>query len=240
MSQRTNSQIVANEAPSTIEIDGSEVTLSVNRTGNFSEIIDIRVPANYRYIFPADKPIEMYLMAHEQFSHGGTGDETFNIPNDLLDAAGLPNANTSGSSNSDSGHRDLVVYDSGSQTAIKSVDYANDKFVYNSGSGTTLDVYYTWGDSSEIQAFEKSANLDEQKQRFGSTAAAVHSAKPFSDNEAVTFGNQFELGPKERLKFYVNTSLDLENWEHVSGGNGPNSTDSYSYFRIPAYKLKTR
>lgn len=239
MSQRTNSQIVANESPSTVEIDGSEVSLSVNRTGEFSEIIDIRVPANYRYIFPANKPIEMYLMAHEQLSHGGTGDETFNLSNDLLDAAGLPDANTSGSGNSDSGHRDLVVYDSGSQTAIKSVDYSNDKFTYNKGSSTTLDVYYTWGDSSEIQAFEKSANLDQQKQRFGSTAAAMHSAKPFSDNEAVTFGNQFELGPKERLKFYLNTSVDLTNWDDFDSG-GPNSTQSYSYFRVPVYKLKRR
>jgi len=58
----------------------------------------------------------------------------------------------------------------------------------------------------------------------------------FDDNQKITFRNNFVLNEKEHRKFYINTSVDMANWD-ATGTSGPRGSSAFPYFELPAYKL---
>lgn len=234
---------VSGRDPSSLTITSSEVSLTTPRSSDLSQFIDIRVPAGKTYVFPTGFPVTMYLMVHEQFTTDGSAgnDETFSLSNDLVNSPTVQDTDTSqtsgGAEVDSSGHQDLVVYDGGTQKAVVSVDYDANEFTYaDAGTASTLDVYYLFGDGGEIQGRAVSENFEAYKQTAGFTPRSIHAANTYNRNQYVTFQEPFQLNPKERLRFLINTSVDLTNWEAISA-SGPNSTSSYSFFQIPVYKL---
>lgn len=219
-----------NRDPTTITPDTGGVSLSANRPSDFSEIIDIQVPKNYEYVFPSDRPLELFVFAHEQFSHDGTT-TTYSLSHDLVDSPSLSTAPGTGS-----GRHDLVLYEDGTQVSPSNVDYANDTFEYDGGAAATLDVYYVWDASSQINARWESTNGEEHKRRFSGTVSQFHTAKTFSRQQDATFNNRFRAKEKEHVRFFINTDVDLTNWDALDG-DGPNGSESYSWFRIPVYTI---
>lgn len=220
---------------STIGIQGSEVTLSQNQTGDFSEVIDVEIPEGYRYEFPSTRPMELFMFTHESKTTNGTAGttETFALANDLINSPAMSDAPVS------AGQADLVLFEDGTQVAPDSVNYSADEFTFtNNTGGSTLDVYYLWGDPSKIEARAYDTTLESYDVVVGETANALHSAKTFSELEQITYNNNFVLRESEHLQFHINTSVDLSNWEVVDG-SGPNGTDSPSNMRLPVYKRRT-
>jgi len=228
--------------PSTLTLSDTAVSTSENITGEKSQIIDIRVPKGERWIVPGNEGLEMFLMVHEQFTTDGSGgsDETFNLSNDLANSPVVSDADDSQSSAGAevdaNGAADLVVYDEGVQKAVVSVDYDGDSFDYaDADTDSTLDVYYLWGDSSQIEGRKYDKVLESYSVPFASTAARMHRANVYDDKQKQTFQNQVTLQEKEHLRFVVTTDVDLANWAAYDGG-GPNSTTSYSRVAIPVIR----
>lgn len=225
----------------TITQDSPHVTAQSNTTGSMTEFLEVQTPAGKRFTYPAGHPIELFVMTHESFTSSGTVQETFNLGNALADSPSL--AGDGGSDGEDtsppgSGQADAVVYESGSQFTPDNVRYddhasnPNQIDVTPSASGNTFDVYYVWKDSGLIEGRWYKANEEAYEQVFGTTPGELHTTKTFSRDEQLTFSRGFDAGPKDKVKFFINTSVDLTNWDAFDGG-GPNSTTSFSTFRIP-------
>lgn len=231
----------------TIRLDAGFVTTQANRTGEMSEIIDIRTPAGKRFDYPADRGLELFLMTHESFTTDSTGgnQETFSLSNELADSPALNGdggADGEDTSPPSSGQADLVLYDSGTQVAPDAVRYNShssnpNEFDYTNpdASADTLDVYYVWEDSSQIEGRYYKANEEEHDQVFGTTGGEMHTARVYHQEDKVTFMNSFSAGPKERLKFFVNTQVDLTNWNSNTGDQAEPTSGaaSFSHIRIP-------
>lgn len=233
-----------NQDAKTITLKSSDVSTEANRTGDFSTFMTVRVPKGYRYVFPQDKALEVFVPTHESFDTGGAGSqETFNLSHDLANSpsvSGTPDSSGVDSSPPTRGQADLVLYSDGSRVAPDQVDYDNDTFAYTDGGTVeTLDVYYLWQDASQINARWENRTGEKHKRVFGTTAAAGHTTKTFSNLEELRFMNRFEADQKERVRFLVNTNVDLTNWDADMGGAsaGPNGTKSYAHIRIPVYKV---
>lgn len=232
---------------STINVYDSEVSLSSNTTGQASEIIDVKVPQGYRYEFPAEpKPhgIQLFMMTHEQTT-APTGTNTISLSNDLVNSPSRRDVGTSGGETATSGASSLVVWDDDSgvatQTEVDAVDYDADTYDYTNSTGTasTHEVFYLWGESSEIEFRHYQKDLQDFDHVGGGTAREFHLSSVFSDEEKVAFGRRFTVNEKEHLKVYLNSSVDLTNWDAVNSGDGPGSnvdTRSYSYFELPVRK----
>lgn len=223
------------EGKETIGLEKQFVSTQSNTTGEFSEIIEVQAPAGKEFQFHENDSIQLFAYTHEQFTHGGTGVETFNLTNDLVNSPSVTDVPTGESENAHSGRYDIVVWDNnqGNQVGVESVDYANDSFDYDSNATPDLDVYYLWQDTSKLRAEAYVANEQSYAPVYGNSFSALHSVQLGSSNERQTFRNSFKLGPKEKLKFFVNTQVDLENWDDTSSGSGPNSSNSFSYLRLP-------
>ena len=234
-----------NNDPKTITLKSSDVSVEQNRTGDFSTFMTVRVPKGYRYVFPSDKSLELFVPTHESFDTDGSGtQQTFSLSHDLADspaAAGSPDSTGVDSSPPSRGQADLVLYSDGSRVTPDQVDYDNNQFDYTDGGAVeTLDVYYLWKDGSQVNARWESRNGEQHKRVFGSTAAAGHTVKTFSDLEEMKFQNRFEADEKERVRFMINADVSLANWYAGMGDfdSGPNGTRSHAYVRIPVYKTK--
>lgn len=227
-------------SPTSIQISDTEVeSLTPNRTGDLSEIADIRVPKDYVYVFPPDRPIQMYLPVHEHFTASGNADETFALSNDLAESAWMRQT-TSGAGNgiaSNSGRENLMVFQNGSQVAPNTVDYDANEFTLDGPSADDdIDVYYAWQDGGEVHIRSRQANLEGYKQRLGHTVAGFHNPNVYDKDEMVPWKNSFALDEKERLEVLVDSDVDLDGWQHYGGG-GNNGSRSFAYFQLPCYKI---
>lgn len=227
---------------STVDLGAPFVTTQANRTDAMSEIIDIQTPAGKQFDYPATQGIEMFLMTHESFTTSATAGTatTHALSNDLVDSPRLSGSKDPATGDDTappgSGAADLVAYEDGSQVTPDTVHYDTNEVTYtNSTASSTLDVYYVWGDSSLIEGRWYQANEESYDQVFGATGGQMHTTKTFSDEGRVTFMNSFEAGPKDRLKFLINSSVDLTNWNsNTSDQADPTSgASSFSHIRIP-------
>lgn len=234
----------------TISLKSNTVTTQENRTGDFSEFLTVRVPKSYRYTFPSDKQVELFLPTHETFDTAGSGaQQTFELSHDLAESpatAGSGGEDREDTSPPTRGQSDLVLYADGDRVepdAVRYHDHEDDpsEFDYeDDGTEQELDVYYLWRDSSQINARVEERNEESFERVFGSTAAATHTAKTFSDLQTVTFSNRFTVDEKERVRFVINSDVSLANWDAGMGDSdpGPNDTKSYAHVLLPVYKDK--
>lgn len=235
---------MAGQNPTNIHLGDSNVTTQANRPGELSEIMDIRVPKDQIFVFPRHTGLKMYLPVHEQFTTDGSGgtDETFNLSESLVDSPSVTDPDTSQSSGGSevdaNGAADLVVYDEGVQKAVVSADFDANTFTYaDADTDSTLDVYYLAEFSSHIVGRAYDATLESFRVPFGGSVSQFHRARVFNTESKQTFKNTFALAEKEHLKFYINTPVDLTNWDAIDA-SGPNGTSSYAYAEIPVYKLE--
>lgn len=245
MSPPNNSRAVTGQT--TITQRSNFVSASANRTGEMTEFLEIRTPAGYEFEYPADGRIEMFLYTHEQFTAAGGAPETLSLSHKLADSPALRGGADDGTDESPpgGGQSDVVVYVGGTRTTPAEVRYdhagsnPNEVDVATSADDE-VDVYYVWRDSSLVEGRWYQANEEEYEQVFGSTAGQLHTASSLNIEENETFSHTFTAGPKERVKFMVNTAVNLEHWNAFKGsGDGPNSTDSMASFRLPVRKHKT-
>ena len=224
--------------PSTIEITGGEVTTRANRTGEFTDIVEIQVPRGYIYAFPGNKPIQAYFMVHEQFNSSVSAGQTYELDHNIVEAPNLGQRTGAADSQTEaSGHDSLVLYDNGTQVLPEDVDFDEDEFTYQSDNADNdLDVYYTWGESSELRAKTYTTDFERHEQVMGTTVRKFHQSNLYNRTERETFANEFALNEKEWLKIEISTGVDLDEWDAISA-DGPNDTSSYSYFQLPVYKL---
>lgn len=222
--------------------NSDHVSLSSNRTGEMSEFLEIQTPAGKRFEYPGNGRIELFVQTHEQFSGDGSDPQTLSLSNKVADSPAL--AGDGGSDGEDtsppgSGQADVVVYVDGSRVTPDAVRYdshgSNPNEVdvdTSSNNGDDVDVYYLFGDSGQIQGRWYRSHEERYNEVLGSTPGEVHTAKTFSKEERITFNQTFTAAAKERLKFLINTDVDLENWNALNN-DGPNSTSAYSSFSIP-------
>lgn len=221
----------------------SHVTTSSNRTGELTEILEIQTPAGKEFQYPANGRLEFFVMAHEQFTTNATaGDaETFNLSHRLADSPALSGAggeNGEDTAPPAAGQADLVLFENGSRVAPDAVRYdyhgsnPNQIDYTDDGTGNTLDAYYVFRDSGQIEARKYKTHEQEYDEVLGTTPAELHTSTTFSAEERITFNQSFTAGPKERVKFLINTSVDLTNWDAFNG-NGPNGSSTYSSWSIP-------
>lgn len=227
-----------------IEMESPFVTTQSNTTGEFSEIVEVQTPVGHRFEYDPNRPIEFFMMTHEQKTTGGVGaQETFNLANALADSphldgdSGTDGEDTAPPSN---GSADLVLYSDGVQVAPDAVRYHDhatgaDQFDYTDGGAVeTLDVYYVFRDSFQINGEYYVANEQSWEPVFTGTRG-LHVSNIYNDEEMYTFHNAFTVGPKEKLKFQISTAVDLANWNsNTEDGTEPTAgAAAFSSFRLP-------
>ena len=220
------------------------VTTQSNTTGEFSEIIEVETPIGRELRYDPSRPIEFFLMAHDSFTTGGAGSqETFVLSNKLADSplldgeSGTDGEDTSPPSN---GSADLVVYSDGGQVAADAVRYdthssnPNEIDYTDGGSVEELDVYYIIRDSFEIEGRVYVANEQAYDRTFTGTKG-LHVQNVRNENEQYNFYNSFRVGPKEKLRFFIKTDVDLANWNsNTDDQSAPTSgAVSFSKMRLP-------
>lgn len=231
-----------------LHIDSEEVvSLSANTTGEFSVIADISIPEGWRYEFPRNEPIEFFAYTHESFTVTASSTETKSLSNNLVNSPALRDIDTGASETAITGPRSLVVWDDEDdiQTGVDSVDYDANEFTYtDSDAGDNpLEVFYLWGDSSQVEFRHYNPAEDEYEKRFQTTMRRFHESRVFDSDSYITFDNQFTAREKDHLKVTLKTDVDLTNWdvydENQGGGPGTMTTYSYSDFAIPVRKIPT-
>lgn len=233
----------------TLSIGDQEVTTSANSTNAFSEIIDIQVPQGFKYEFPSDRGLSMYVLLHESITGAGTGTNTQTLGNDLVNSPTVADVPTGNDDSTEvSGRHDLVIWDDGRdyQTSVDTVDYDANSFDYNNQSGdpSDLEVYYLWGDPSQLEfrTYGGTENESGFEKKAITTMREFHMANVYSKDERVTFSDSFVLRQDEHLKVEVKTAVDLANWD-AQVGDGSSSTPgdietySYSNFQIPVRRI---
>lgn len=236
---------------STVTIHDNEVSLSDNNnlTDEMAEIVDIKVPAGMRYEFPSEPVyggLQMFLMTHESAT-APTGTNTISTSNDLVNSPALSEIGTSSSETAETGHTSLVVFDDTAdiQTGVSSVNYSGNSFDYSNGtaSSKTLHFWYTWGDASQIEFRHYDKSVEDYDRVGSETAAGFHTRNVHTEQQQEGFGRPFTAGPKEHLKVYINTPVNLTNWDDLDAGSGPATSAgsrSYSYFQFPVRKHNVR
>lgn len=227
-----------------VNLDSNFITTSANTTGEQSQIVEFQAPVGHEYQFDPSRPVEFFLQTHEQFTTGGAGSqETFSLSNKVADSPLLDG--DSGSDGEDtsppaSGPADVVVYSDGNETAPDAVRYdshgsnPNQIDYTDGGSVETLDVYYVFRDTYQIDGEYLNANEQERQPVFTGTKG-LHTANIYNKNERQTFHNSFTVGPKEKLRFYITTDVDLANWNSNTDDQSAPTTGatSHSNIRLP-------
>lgn len=232
---------VGGEDLTAVTISGGEVTLSTPTAGQPSEMADIRIPKGYVYAFTDEQPVKAFLYTHEQFTTDGTNGnaETFNLTNNIVQSAGR-SQETAGAGAGEvntQGAQNLVLYDSGTQVQPNTIDFGANQFTYeDAGSNSTLDVYYLWGEGSEVVLRHYDTAQESYDERVADTVRGFHTPNPYDRTEAPTVQGKFEVTSKQRLKLFLTAAVDMTNWDAINGG-GPNNTTSFSYFELPCYKI---
>lgn len=232
-----------------ISLADSEVTTATNTTGEFSNIIDIQVPAGMRYVFPSNWGMQMYVYTHESATvTTDSGTETVNLSNNIVNSPTVRDVPTSSSETSTTGQYSLVVWDDTDdiQTGVASVDYAANSFDYTTSDTTDddLEIWYLWGDSAQVEFRRYTPSEEDYDKELIKTMREFHEADVFNTQSQITFGSQFSMREKEHLKVSVKTDVDLTNWDVIgpspSSSPGDFTTYGYSDIRIPVKKVPMR
>lgn len=240
----------ASQVPvTTVSLSDEEVSTSENTTGQFSEIVDIQVPEGFKYEFPSREPIGLWVYVHESKTNVGTGTNEVTLSNDLVNSPSVAGVPTSvDDSTAQPGQYSLVIWDDDrdQQTGVDAVDYAGDHFDYNNQSGTTsdLELFYLWGDSSQVEFRSYTGTEESFKKRKIDAMRNFHLAEVFRQPEMIAFDNSFTLREKHHLKIHVKTGVDLANWDDQPGdgaantvGDGDIEMYSYSDIHVPVRRI---
>lgn len=230
----------------TIDLSDQGVTTQTNTTGEFSNIIDIEVPAGYRYEFPTNHTIEAFIYNHETTTvSSGATDETQNLSNNLVNSPAVRDIPANGSETALGGPRDLVVWDDeeSSQVDVDAVDYDANTFDY-SDTGTAesdLQVWYLWGDSAQVEFRSYTATEESYDKELIRSMRHFHQADTLNRHGRVAFQSPFTLMEKEKLSVSVKTDVDLTNWDTTADSAiSPGSHSGiygYSDITIPVRKI---
>ena len=229
----------------TVDIRDSEVTLSTNTTDEFSAIVDIQVPAGYRWEFPGDKPIQFFAYTHESKSVSANSTETVNLSNDLVNSPAVRDVETGSAETSVTGQRSLVVWDDNDdiQTGVDSVNYSGNSFDYTNSDGSqdNLEVFYLWADTSQLEFRTYTPDEERFEKKWIGTMRQFHESQVYKRQSHITFDEPFTMLEKEHLKMHVKTPVDLTNWDVLgpSPSSSPGNFDTYSYsdLQIPVKKI---
>lgn len=223
--------------PTTINFGDAPVSTQSNVTGQLSEIARLTVPQGTAWWLPPDHRIVLYIKNHEQFTSDGMAgnDEQFSLSEDFVDSPTVSDPDTSqtagGSEVAASGDADAVLYDAGTQQAFSAVDFSNDTVNYSDAqTGSTIDVYYLFQAANQIVGKKHSANDVVQEEVFATDLRRVHNSNLFNKNQQLTYRTDEVLLPEEALVVYIDTSVDLTNWD---------ASDAYPYFSFPVVPVST-
>jgi len=160
---------------------------------------------------PPQSSLDVAIVAHEQFSTDGTDNnqETFNLSNDVIE--GPPTS------------PNVVCWEDGNRIRPDSVDYSNNTIdVTDSGSNSTLDVYYIHSEQAGVEVEKVSPNDRASQLITRGNSGLLNRTKQHKQPLKVGFDTPFEpfIPPKFRIRVYLDTGGDYNvRWEGSSGTN---------------------
>ncbi|MCT9095278.1 hypothetical protein [Haloarchaeobius sp. HME9146] len=188
--------------------------------------------------YEAESPIvlredamRLMFVTVEQFSHTGSGSETFNLANDII---------------STSNTTDIVLFDDGNRVQPSSVDYAANTFDYYDEAAATLHVAYVPADASKIR-IEKSSPKSQGRVTqtvFTDVSKALHETNQNKQPPSMNFQN-IQANPfkpvvprKWTLDVYADGPVAFE-WDDSDTGNPQGVTASNAVMSLPVNRAKS-
>lgn len=154
-------------------------------------------------------PVDLALMAFEQFSADGAAPETFNLSNDLI-KSGATSEN-------------VVVYVNGSKQTPAAVDYDANTVDVDTAAGDDVGIYYAAGEQAQV-AIEKEAPNGTKEPLWSGEMSLLH--KRDHDREPITFDLsdsyfQSVIPTDWKLKVYVNAPYVTRFEKDIDGDGNP-------------------
>ncbi|WP_439028420.1 hypothetical protein [Haloarchaeobius sp. DT45] len=188
--------------------------------------------------YEAESPIvlredamRLMFVTIDQFSHTGSGVETFSLGNDVISTA-----NTT----------DFVLFEDGTRVQEDSLDYAANEFDYDSNAAVTLHAAYVPADAAKIEIEKSSPKSQGQVKQtlFTDVSKALHETNQNKQPPSMDFRN-VQANPfrpvvprKWTLDVYADGPVAFE-WDDSDTGNSQGNTASNAVMSIPVNRAKS-
>jgi len=184
--------------------------LKTNTLGQWSEVLQWKVPRGYFVQFLTAHGINIYLPTSETVSHTGSGAEVFSLNSNapIVDSA----------SRTDDLTAKAYKISDDSVVAIASIDYINNEVTINHDTAEDLDVVYLAnGGSARINIYRPSSGV-QSFNLFEKAINTMHLMEQGNTDSLLTLDDPFPAPEKYLLKLEVNAPYEIE-WKEGLSNN---------------------
>jgi len=172
-----------------------------NTPGQWSEVLQYKVPRGYFAQFLTNQGINMYLPTFVTTAHGGAGDEVLDLNPDapVVDSAMLTDDIT------------VKAYDpNDSELTVVSVDYVNNQVTVNHNTAEDVKiVYLPRGGSVRISVYRPSSGVQSYV-LFEKGISTLHLMEQDKTDSLLTLDDPFPAPEKYLVKVEVNTDYEVD------------------------------
>lgn len=167
-----------------------------NIVGQYSPVLNFRVPASEYFLFPNDIPLGLFFTTSDIIEHGGTGEEEFELDFPLVDSATLDDSQ-------------IAFSVEGNITAI---DYAENKITIDHNVAESFKVYYIHGNGVfRVVYVPPIAMGSATKVLLERSALSIHAVNQNSVKSEIFLSRPGFVPEKHRLQVWYkgNTNIDF-------------------------------